>query len=160
MEFPPICDSIAQELSLSGPSVQAVIQLLDSGNTIPFIARYRKEVTGNLDEVHIRNIQDRYSYLKELEERKQTILQSIDSQGKLSDALKAQIQICTTKAELEDLYLPFKPKRRTRAAIAREKGLEPLAECILSQPKGVDLFEVAKTYISLEKGVEDIESAL
>lgn len=122
---------LVSELQLPAKSIEAVIQLLQAGNTVPFIARYRKEVTGNLDEVQIRLIQERHAYLLELEDRRQTILQSIESQGKLTDALKEQLLTCTTKAALEDLYLPYKPKRRTRAAIAKEKGLEPLAELIL-----------------------------
>jgi uncharacterized protein len=151
---------IAQELSLSLHSVKAVVDLLESGNTIPFIARYRKEVTGNLDEVQIKGIQERHDYLKELEERRQTILTSIESQGKLTETLKEQILACTVKTALEDLYLPYKPKRRTKAMIAREKGLEPLALLILSQPLIGDPEEEAKKFIHLEKGVIDTEQAL
>lgn len=151
---------VAQELSISPRSVTAVIQLLNEGNTIPFIARYRKEVTGNLDEVQIKSIQERYSYLRELEERRQAIISSIDSQGKLTDALKQQILSCSIKNELEDLYLPYKPKRRTRAAIAREKGLELLADFILSQRPDADPLSEAMKFINLEKGVTDLASAL
>ncbi len=124
---------VAQELNLPKQQVAAVLSLFAEGNTVPFIARYRKEVTGALDEVQIRAIQDRSAYIQEMEGRRESILESIDSQGKLSDALRKQIQECTTKTSLEDLYLPYKPKRRTRAQIAREKGLEPLAELILAQ---------------------------
>src|SRR5262245_26223917 len=110
--------SIATEHTISPNAVDAVIQLLEAGNTIPFIARYRKEATVNLDEMQIKNIQERYSYLKELEERRQAILSSIESQGKLTDELRQQILACQVKTVLEDLYLPYKPKRRTRAMIA------------------------------------------
>jgi uncharacterized protein len=151
---------MAHEFSIPFSSVEAVVQLLEAGNTIPFIARYRKEATGNLDEVQIRDIQERYLYLKELEDRRSTILNSIESQGKLTEELKEQILQCTLKTALEDIYLPFKPKRRTRAAIAREKGLEPLAEQILSQPLKGDPFIEAHSFINPEKGVEDEEAAL
>lgn len=151
---------ISQELSLSITSIQAVIQLLDAGNTIPFIARYRKEATGNLDEVQIKAIQERYNYLIELEDRKKTILSSIESQGKLTDELRHQIVTCQTKTLLEDLYLPYKPKRRTRAMIAKEKGLEPLADLILQQPLKIDPYQSVATFIDLEKGVADAEAAL
>jgi uncharacterized protein len=153
-------DELSKEVKIPLSSIKAVIQLLNGGNTIPFIARYRKEATGNLDEVQIRLIQERYQYLVELDERKQTILSSIESQGKLTDSLKHQILSCTIKSELEDLYLPYKPKRRTRAAIAREKGLQELANRILSQPLIGNPEEEAKAYINAEKGVVDIESAL
>src|SRR5690606_14255547 len=113
---------IAKELSLPELSVQAVLKLLGEGNTVPFIARYRKEATGNLDEVMIRAIQERDTYLREFYERKEAILHSIESQGKLTDEIKAALEKCQTKQELEDIYLPYKPKRRTRAMIAREKG--------------------------------------
>lgn len=151
---------LEQELQLSARSIQSTIQLLDEGNTVPFISRYRKEATGNLNEVQIRAIQERHAYLKELEERRQTILQSIASQGQLTDSLQQAILACTTKTALEDLYLPYKPKRRTRAAIAREKGLEPLAELILSQPLEGNPDQAAAAYINVEKGVPDSESAL
>ncbi|MBS4162751.1 Uncharacterized protein PRO82_000028 [Candidatus Protochlamydia amoebophila] len=151
---------IAQELSLSVHSVKAVVDLLEAGNTIPFIARYRKEATSNLDEVQIKNIQERHDYLKELEERRQTILTSIESQGKLTDALREQILACNVKTILEDLYLPYKPKRRTRAMIAREKGLEPLALLILSQPLQGNPQEAASSFINEEKGVLDVNQAI
>jgi uncharacterized protein len=152
--------SIATELNLLTSSVQGVIQLLEVGNTIPFIARYRKEATGNLDEVQIKNIQERYTYLQELEERRQTILSSIESQGKLTNELRAQILACQIKTALEDLYLPYKPKRRTRAMIAREKGLEPLADLIFQQPLTSKPELAAQAYINPEKGVEDVQAAL
>ncbi|MDP1879324.1 MAG: Tex family protein [Parachlamydiaceae bacterium] len=152
--------SISQELQLKINSVQAVINLLDEGNTIPFIARYRKEVTGNLDEVQIKLIQEKNDYLKEIEQRRLVILASIESQGKLSEELKQQIINCTVKTTLEDLYLPFKPKRRTRAMIAREKGLEPLAQFILEQSKICDPSSEAVKFVDAEKGVKDINEAL
>jgi protein Tex len=151
---------ITNELKLSTLSIAAVIKLLDEGNTIPFIARYRKEATGNLDEVQIRNIQDRYTYLIELEDRKKFILESIDSQGKLTDDLKNQIVTCDSKTTLEDLYLPYKPKKRTKAAIAREKGLEPLALLILEQSMESNPTAEASKYIDVEKGVSSVEEAL
>jgi uncharacterized protein len=151
---------IAQELSLSFSSVSSVISLMNDGNTVPFIARYRKEATGNLDEVQIRQIQERYEYLKELEERRQSILASIESQGKLTEDLRKQILECNVKTTLEDLYLPYKPKRRTKAMIAREKGLEPLAELILSQILDQTPEVAAQAYINTEKGVESVEEAL
>lgn len=151
---------LANELTIPESSVSAVIRLFSEGNTIPFIARYRKEATNNLDEMQIRNIQERMTYLQEFEDRRQTILSSIESQGLLSDVLHKQIKDCTTKTELEDLYLPFKPKRRTRAAIAREKGLEPLALRILEQPRDGSPEKEALQFINVEKDVPDVEAAL
>lgn len=155
---------IAEELSLQPSQVQNALELFAEGGTIPFIARYRKERTGSLDEIQLRNLSERYTYLTELEERKATILEAIASQGKLTDELKAKIEACLQKNELEDLYLPYKPKRRTRATIAREKGLEPLAEFIksLNTPtaKPTSLEEEAAKYISEEKGVKSKEEAL
>ncbi|MGA2264538.1 MAG: Tex family protein, partial [Acidobacteriota bacterium] len=123
---------IAQELSLDLHQIQNALDLFAEGGTVPFIARYRKEKTGEMNEVQLRTLLERFNYLKELEERKETILQSIEEQGKLTDELRTKIQSCLQKTELEDLYLPFRPKRRTRATIAKEKGLEPLAEFIRS----------------------------
>ncbi len=128
-----IIQTIAKDTTINPVQIEKVIGLLNDGNTIPFIARYRKEVTGNLDEVQIRTIRDRYEYVTELEDRKQVILKSIDEQGKLTDDLKKKITEATVKQVLEDLYLPYKPKKRTKATIAREKGLEPLAEMIKDQ---------------------------
>ena len=150
---------LVEELAITPRQIMAVAKLLAEGNTIPFIARYRKEVHGNLDEVQISKIQERLNYYRELEERRNTILKSIEEQGKLTDALRDKIKACTTKTALEDLYLPYKPKRRTRAMIAREKGLEPLAELILAQ--GTDNPEkAAEAFVNAEKGVEDVEAAL
>jgi protein Tex len=151
---------LAAEISVAPRQVMAVAKLLLEGGTIPFIARYRKEVTGNLDEVQIGKIQERLEYYKDLEERRQTILDSIGEQGKLTDELKAKILACTTKNVLEDLYLPFKPKRRTRAMIAREKGLEPLALMILAQPVAGNPDEEATAFIDVEKKVASVDDAL
>jgi uncharacterized protein len=155
---------LAKELSLNSSQVQNALELFAEGATIPFIARYRKERTGSLDEVQLRDLSERYTYLTELEERKAAILEAIASQGKLTDQLKAKIEASLQKNELEDLYLPFKPKRRTRATIAREKGLEPLAEFIksLNSPsaKPVSLEQEAAKYISEEKGVKTAEEAI
>ncbi len=150
---------LVEELSITPRQIMAVARLLSEGNTIPFIARYRKEVHGNLDEVQIGKIQERLSYYKELEERRSTILKSIEEQGKLTEELKARILACATKTVLEDLYLPYKPKRRTRAMIAREKGLEPLALLVLAQGAG-DPEAEASAYVSEEKGVADQAAAL
>ena len=128
-----IIQSVSKELKFSETQVSTVIDMLSEGNTIPFIARYRKERTGNLDEVELRAVRDRFEYLTELEDRRTTILSSIEEQGKLTDDLKKEILKATTKQTLEDLYLPYKPKKRTRAIIAREMGLEPLAESIRNQ---------------------------
>ncbi|NQT25608.1 RNA-binding transcriptional accessory protein, partial [candidate division KSB1 bacterium] len=122
---------IAQELEIRFNQVKNTIDLLDSDNTVPFISRYRKEVTGSLDEEQIRAVQDRIKYLRTLEERKQTVLKSIEEQGKLTPELKEKIQSAKKLQEVEDLYRPYKPKRRTRATIAKEKGLEPLADLML-----------------------------
>ncbi|MGH9390443.1 MAG: Tex-like N-terminal domain-containing protein, partial [Vicinamibacteria bacterium] len=127
-------ERLAEDLSLPREGVAAVVRLLSDGSTVPFIARYRKEATGGLDEVQIRAIEEHHAYLTDLEARRETVHAEISEQGKLTDELARAIASCRTKAELEDLYLPFKPKRRTRAAIARERGLEPLAEVMWSQP--------------------------
>ena len=125
---PQILLHIAQQLTLPLHGVVSVIDLLDEGGTVPFIARYRKEATGNLDEVQIRAIEEQLGYFRDLLARKATVLASIAEQGKLTDELKARIDATLDRAQLEDLYLPYKPKRRTKATIAREKGLEPLAQ--------------------------------
>ncbi|OJV07174.1 MAG: RNA-binding transcriptional accessory protein [Chlamydiales bacterium 38-26] len=151
---------LKEELNLPAHSIAAVIKLLSEGNTIPFISRYRKEATGNLDEVQIRTIQEKYQYMQELEDRKKTVLESIESQGKMTEALKNQIVSCLSKTVLEDLYLPYKPKKRTKAAIAKEKGLEPLALRILSQPLEGNPQQEALQYINSEKGVNDAAEAL
>ena len=149
---------IAQELGLKPGQIARTVQLLDEDNTIPFIARYRKEVTGGLDEEQLRAIQARLNYLRHLEERKETVLKSIAEQGKLTPELEARIRAATVLQEVEDLYLPYKPKRRTRATIARERGLEPLAELILAQEitEGT-LEQFAQDYLSEE--VPTVEDA-
>jgi uncharacterized protein len=158
-EFDPV-PVIARELNLSPAGVRAVVRLLAEGATVPFIARYRKEATGSLDEVEIRNIEERRAYLLELEERRGAILESIAAQGKLSDELRARIVACNTKAALEDLYLPYKPKRRTRAIIARERGLEPLALRILAQPTDGHPLREAEAFVAPDKEVASAAAAL
>ncbi len=150
---------IATELAVKLNQVAATIALLDDGATIPFIARYRKEVTGSLDEVVLASIRDRIEELRELDKRRESILQSMTEMEKLTPELEAQIMAAETLAVLEDIYLPFRPKRRTRATIAREKGLEPLADQLFLQEKG-SLEEWAKAFISEEKGVKTVEEAL
>src|SRR5690349_6473190 len=127
---------IAKLLNVPLKGMTAVIALLDEGATVPFIARYRKEVSGNLDEVQIREIQEKLEYFRELQDRKETVLESIEQQGKLTPELKARIEASLEKTELEDLYLPYKPKRRTKASMARDKGLEPLARFLWDQQAG------------------------
>lgn len=144
-----IIQVISKALRLPSPSVAKVIELLAEGNTIPFLARYRKEATGNLDEVQLRQIKAEYERYSALEDRRETVLRTIADQGKLDQVLKGKIEAADTLTELEDLYLPYRPKRRTRATIAREQGLEPLAEMILTQPAGqIDLTRLASEYIS------------
>ena len=150
---------IAQELDVREGQVSAAVQLLDDGATVPFVARYRKEVTGALDDAQLRVLEERLGYLRELEERRAAVLESIRTQGKLTDELAARIATADTKARLEDIYLPYKPKRRTRAQIAREAGLEPLAEALLGDP-GNDPQGAAAAYVDGEKGVADTAAAL
>jgi uncharacterized protein len=152
---------IAQQLNISVHSLVATLTLLDGGGTVPFIARYRKEATGNLDEVAIGAIEEKATYFRELEERRQTVLNSISEQGKLTPELEASIKAALDKTTLEDLYLPFKPKRRTKATIAREKGLEPLANYLWNQqPTRTPLADFAETFVSVEKGVASASEAL
>ncbi|VVU53103.1 RNA-binding S1 domain-containing protein [Burkholderia anthina] len=154
-----IVQRIATELSVQPRQVAAAVQLLDEGSTVPFIARYRKEVTGNLDDTQLRQLEERLLYLRELEDRRATILSSIDEQGKLTDELRAAIGAADSKQVLEDLYLPYKPKRRTRAQIAREAGLEPLAQALLANPL-LDPQTEAAAYVDADKGVADVKAAL
>jgi len=154
-----ISQLIAQELNVRDSQILAAIQLLDDGNTIPFIARYRKEATGGLDDTQLRHFETRLIYLRELEDRRQTILKSIEEQGKLTDKLRDKIQATQSKTELEDLYLPFKPKRRTKGQIAIEAGLEPLADLLWNEPKTVPE-TTALDYVNAEKGVADVKAAL
>lgn len=154
-----IVQRIATELSVQPRQVAAAVQLLDEGSTVPFIARYRKEVTGNLDDTQLRQLEERLLYLRELEDRRAAILSSIDEQGKLTDELRAAIDAADSKQVLEDLYLPYKPKRRTRAQIAREAGLEPLAQALLANPL-LDPQTEAAAYVDADKGVADVKAAL
>lgn len=155
-----ILKKLTEELGVKKWQVDAAVKLIDEGNTIPFIARYRKEATGSLNDEVLRNLGERLNYLRNLEERKQTILASIDEQGKLTDTLKVQIDACETMVSLEDIYRPYKPKKRTRATIAREKGLEPLAQIILDQSVDKPLSDVALEYINPEKEVNSTEDAI
>lgn len=151
--------TIAQELSIAEKQVSTTLQLLEGGATIPFIARYRKEMTGSLDEVQVMNIRDRFQQLVDLEKRKEAILKSIEEQGKLDDTLRAKIVGVSTMAELEDIYLPYKPKRRTRASMARDKGLQGLADFLLAQQSAAVDAEVDK-YINTDLGVHQADEAL
>ena len=152
---------ISEELKLEEWRVAKALELMDQGGTIPFIARYRKDQTGTLNEIELRDIQHRREYLQELEERKTTILKSIEEQGKLSPELKAQIESCKDKTNLEDLYAPYKPKKRTRATIAKECGLEPLARTIMAQEETTNTpEEIGRIYLSEEKGLADPKAAI
>ncbi len=159
-----ILELIAQELTLGPNQIQSALALFAEGGTVPFIARYRKERTGEMNEIQLRALLERHTYLTELEERKAAILKSIEEQGKLTEELKSRIEACLQKTELEDLYLPYKPKKRTRATIAREKGLEPLASFVRSlntnDASPADLTAEAARYISEELGVPSAEDAL
>ncbi|SEP57768.1 uncharacterized protein SAMN04487983_10014 [Streptomyces sp. yr375] len=150
---------IAEELGVRERQVKSAVELLDGGSTVPFIARYRKEATEMLDDAQLRTIEERLRYLRELEERRTAILESVREQGKLTDALEARIRDAETKARLEDIYLPYKPKRRTKAQIAREAGLEPLAEGLLGDPT-VDPLAAAVAFVDADKGVADPQAAL
>ncbi|MGA5330204.1 Tex family protein [Streptomyces griseoincarnatus] len=150
---------IAEELGVRERQVRAAVELLDGGSTVPFIARYRKEATEMLDDAQLRTLEERLRYLRELEERRSAILDSVREQGKLTEELEARIRGGETKARLEDIYLPFKPKRRTKAQIAREAGLEPLAEGLLTDP-GVEPLAAAAAFVDAEKGVADPQAAL
>ncbi|WP_405675167.1 RNA-binding transcriptional accessory protein [Streptomyces sp. NBC_01511] len=150
---------IAGELGVRERQVKAAVELLDGGSTVPFIARYRKEATEMLDDTQLRTLEERLRYLRELEERRTAILQSVHEQGKLDEALEAQIRAADTKSRLEDIYLPFKPKRRTKAQIAREAGLEPLADGLLNNPS-VDPLTAAAAFVDTDKGVADAAAAL
>ena len=149
---------IAAQLKLREQAVENTLELLEEGCTIPFISRYRKEKTGNMDEVNIEAIAQANDKLKEMAKRKETILKTIDEQGKLTDALKKRIEECWDATELEDIYLPFKPKRRTRAQIAREAGLEPLAQTLLFQRER-NIMQVAKKYVGDKVADADAASA-
>ncbi|WP_017614518.1 Tex family protein [Nocardiopsis salina] len=156
---PTIDQRIAEELGVGAHQVEAAVGLLDGGSTVPFIARYRKEATGGLDDAQLRALEERLRYLRELDERRSAILESIRSQGKLDDDLESRIRAADTKARLEDIYLPYKPKRRTKAQIAREAGLEPLADALMGDP-GLDPQETAAGYVDAEQNVADTKAAL
>src|SRR5208282_4761578 len=155
----PIEQRIAEELGVRAAQVHAAIELLDAGSTVPFIARYRKEATGTLDDAQLRTLEERLGYLRELDERREAILKEIQTQGKLTEELEQQIRAADSKARLEDLYLPYKPKRRTKAQIAREAGLEPLADLLLLDP-GKNPQREATNFVDAGKGVDDTAQAL
>ena len=155
----PLSRRIADELGVRTEQVTAAVELLDGGATVPFIARYRKEMTGALDDAQLRTLEERLRYLRELDERRTAILESIQAQGKLDDALEQRIMAADSKARLEDIYLPYKPKRRTKAQIAREAGLEPLADLLLAEPDH-DPQQAAAAYVSPDGGVADVAAAL
>lgn len=155
-----ITAKIAEELGIRKNQAQAAIQLIDEGNTIPFIARYRKEATGALNDEILRNLFDRLTYLRNLEEKKEQVITSIEEQGKLTDELRKQIEEAQTLVVVDDLYRPYRPKRRTRATIAKEKGLEPLANVISLQMLKTPILEEAAKYINEEKEVHTAEEAL
>src|SRR5688572_5298138 len=152
-------EQIAKEFSFQPKFVKAVTDLLTEGATIPFISRYRKELTGSMDEVMVANVRDRLDQLRELDKRREAIISSIEKQDKLTPELMQKIVVASSIAELEDIYLPYKPKRKTRASVAKEKGLEPLAQKIFDQEK-FDLQEYAKTFVDSQKGVNDLQEAL
>ncbi len=150
-----IAETLSQELNIKTSQAENVIKLIDDGNTIPFIARYRKEITGSLDDEILRKFDERLKYLRNLEEKKQSVLKSIEEQGKLTEELRKDIEAAQTLVELEDLYRPYKPKRRTRATIAKQKGLEELAEIILAQEIEVPVEEIAKDYVTSDLDIEE-----
>ena len=157
-----IIKKLAEELSFAEEHISKAVEMLDEGNTVPFIARYRKEVTGSMDDDTLRRLEDRLTYLRHLDERREEISSSIIAQEKMTDELQAAIDRAATLVELEDLYLPYRPKRKTRASVARERGLEPLAALIASEPSALDgtLEEIAAAYINEENGVPDAAAAL
>lgn len=161
VELAAIATVIARDLGITVPQVTAVVELLNTGNTIPFIARYRKEVTHGLDEIALRAIEDALEKALALAARKETVLKTIEEQGQLTDELRASIEQCTDIRDLEAIYLPFKPKRRTRATIARERGLQPLADLLLQQvPLGCSKQQTLQKFVDVEKEVPDCDAAL
>lgn len=155
-----VVEIIAQELQIKQSQVESTIKLIDEGNTIPFIARYRKEVTGGLSDEVLRNLGERLTYLRNLESRKEEVIKSIDSQGKLTQEIIKDLENCITLAEVEDIYRPYKQKKRTRATIAKEKGLESLADAIIKQDESIDINKYAEGYINKEKEVNSVEDAI
>ena len=151
---------IKEELNVEKWQVEAAVKLIDEGNTIPFISRYRKEVTGSLNDEQLRNLHERLTYLRNLEEKKEQVLSSIEEQGKLTDELRTKILAAETLVVVEDLYRPYRPKRKTRASVAKEKGLEGLAEFILAQNATENLDVEAEKYLSEEKEVKTVEARL
>ena len=155
-----IITEIAAELGVRVNQVEAAVKLIDEGNTIPFIARYRKEATGALSDEQLRNLSERLAYLRNLEEKKEQVLSTIEEQGKLTEELKEQILAAQTLVVVEDLYRPYRPKRRTRATVAKEKGLEPLANILLLQMTKKPMLEEARAFINEEKEVASAQDAL
>ena len=155
-----IAEIIAQELKIKQSQVESTIKLIDEGNTIPFIARYRKEATGGLSDELLRNLGERLTYLRNLESRKEEVIKSIDSQGKLTQEIIKDLENCITLAEVEDIYRPYKQKKRTRATIAKEKGLESLADAIIKQDESIDINKYAEGFINAEKEVNSVEDAI
>ncbi|MBO7402748.1 MAG: RNA-binding transcriptional accessory protein, partial [Lachnospiraceae bacterium] len=155
-----INEQLAKELNIRLEQVNATVKLIDEGNTIPFIARYRKEVTGSLNDEVLRTLDERLTYLRNLEEKKAQVIASIEEQGKLTDELRKQIEEAMTQVVVDDLYRPYRPKRRTRATVAVEKGLQPLADMILSQAEGLDPEKEALAFVDPEKEVKSAEEAL
>ena len=151
---------LQEELQIKYQQAEAAVRLIDEGNTIPFIARYRKEMTGALDDEVLRNLDERLRYLRNLEEKKEQVLSSIREQEKLTPELEAQIRAAMTQVAVDDLYRPYRPKRRTRAMMAKEKGLEPLADEIARQQTDVPVEQLAKAYVSEEKGVASADEAV
>lgn len=155
-----IIKTLAQELQIKSGQAEAAVKLIDEGNTIPFIARYRKEATGSLNDEVLRQLSERLNYLRNLEEKKQQVIASIEEQGKLTEELKSQIEAAQTLVVVDDLYRPYRPKRRTRATVAKEKGLEPLASLIRLQLTKKTLEEEAQAFLDAEKDVNTVEDAL
>ena len=155
-----ILQIIADELNVKYKQVENAVNLIDEGNTIPFIARYRKEVTGGLSDEDLRILYERLNYLRNLENRKEEVKNSIEEQGKLTDEIVNALQNAKILAEVEDIYRPYKQKKRTRATVAKEKGLAPLSEALINQDNKVSIEEIAKKFIDPEKGVETVEDAI
>ena len=151
---------LKEELNVEKWQVEAAVKLIDEGNTIPFISRYRKEVTGSLNDEVLRNLSERLGYLRNLEDKKEQVLGSIEEQGKLTEELKEKILAAETMVAVDDLYLPYRPKRKTRASVAKEKGLDGLADIILEQETAKSLLEEAEPYVSEEKEVKNVKEAL
>ena len=155
-----IVNIIAEELNIKTSQVEATIKLIDEGNTIPFIARYRKEVTGGLSDETLRDLGERLTYLRNLETRKNEVKNSIESQGKLTEEIVENLENAMTLADVEDIYRPYKQKKKTRATVAKAKGLEPLANIIMLQNEKKDILEIAKEYVDEEKEVNSVDEAI